>query len=226
MNHRGSLHDRREVAIALPVCEQDIGSTSVTSFMFAAPSALHVTNLTSLVWLRKECADDPQRAAQLFCLEQSDARFYGELADFAIEALCSELDLSLLVPRFDCRTLPSVLAECRQQRRERPPSELELHNLRNLQALRETCLRSHGDAVWTYRIDHETADAYRCLEHASVVALCQALTGSAFVPRYEADLVARILDKPPGARAVFAAAYETDVAAASEAARRSIYLTH
>jgi hypothetical protein len=194
--------------------------------MFAAPSALHVTNLTSLVWLRKECADDPQRAANLFRLLPNDAHFYGNLSDVAIEALSGELDLSLFVPRFDCRTLPSRLAECRQQRRERPPSDLELHNLRNLHALRETCLRSNGDAVWTYRIDHETADAYRCLEHASVVALCHALATSALVPRYEADLVARILDKPPGAKAMFAAAYESDVAAASEAARRSIHLTH
>jgi hypothetical protein len=95
-----------------------------------------------------------------------------------------------------------------------------------LQALRETCLRSNGDAVWIYRIDQETAHAYRTLDHGSVVTLCKALTVSALLPRYEAAQATRILDKPVGARAMFAAAYETDVAAASEAARRSVYLTH
>jgi len=218
-------HAKRDVADA-SYEQKSTGSTSITSSMFAAPSALHVTNLTGLVWLRKECRDCAGRAARLFDLHPNDATFYGELSDVAIEALCGELDLSLFVPRFDCGTLPAALDESRRDRRERPPSDLELHNLSHFQALRETCLRSNGDAVWTYSIDQETADAYRTLDHGSVVALCTTLTVSAFLPRYEAAHAARILDKPEGARALFAAAYETDVAAASEAARRSVYLTH
>jgi hypothetical protein len=194
--------------------------------MFAAPSALHVTNLTGLVWLRKECRECAGRASELFDFGADDALFYRDLSDGAMEGLCSEFDLSLFVPRFDSHTLPAALADARKGRRDHHPTELELHNLGHLQALREACQRSSGDAVWTYRINQETADAYRALDHDHVIALCKTLTVSAVVPRYDAAEAARILEKPAGARALFAAAYETDIAAASEAARRSVYLTH
>jgi hypothetical protein len=194
--------------------------------MFTVPSALHVANLTCLAWLRKECRACAARAAHLFDLSPDAAALYRDLADDAVEALCSELDLSLFVPRFDSESLPPALADARQRRRERRPLDLELHNLGPLQALRDACQRSNGDAVWTYRINQETADAYRALDHGDVVALCKALTVSAFLPRYHAAELARILERPAGARALFATAYEPDVAAASEAARRSVYLTH
>jgi len=194
--------------------------------MFAAPSALHVTNLTGLVWLRKHCRACTDRAARLFDFDNEAALFYRDLSDGAIEALCSELDLSLFVPRFDSQTLPAALADTRGGRRERQPTDLELHNLGHLQALRDACQRSSGHAVWTYRVNQETADAYRALGHDQVVTLCKTLTVSAFLPRYDATEAARILYKPAGSRALFAVAYETDIAAASEAARRSVYLTH
>jgi len=194
--------------------------------MLATPSFLHVANLSSLIWLRQELAEDPQRAARLFSLGPTDAASYGQLSDFDIEALCNELDLSLFVPRLDGVTLPAVLAECAQPATEIPSSDLVLHNLRNLQALRDTCIRSPGEAVWAYRIDHDTANAYQCLEHASAMALCRRYSRSVLVPRYEASVMTRILDKPPGAKAIFAAAYEMDVAVTGEAARRFPYLAH
>jgi hypothetical protein len=194
--------------------------------MFAAPSALHVTNLTGLVWLRKHCRACPSRAAKLFELDHETALFYRDLSDASIEALSSELDLSLLIPRFDRHTLPAAIAGAQRNRRERRPTDLELHNLRHLQALRDACQRSSGDAVWTYRIHQETADAYRELDHDRAVALCKTLTVSAFLPRYDATAASRILDRPAGSRALFAAAYETDIVATREAARRSTFLTH
>jgi hypothetical protein len=194
--------------------------------MFAAPSALHVTNLTGLVWLRKHCRACPSRAAKLFDLDDETALFYRDLSDESIEALCSELDLSLLIPRFDSHTLRAAIASAQGRRRDRRPTDLELHNLRHLQALRDACQRSSGDAVWTYRINQETADAYRELDHDRAIALCKTLSVSAFLPRYDATAASRILDRPSGSRALFAAAYETDIVAASEAARRSTFLTH
>lgn len=194
--------------------------------MFAASSALHVTNLTGLVWLRKQCRACAARAAKLFDVHNEAVLFYRDLSDSAIEALCRELDLSLFVPRFDSRTLPAALAAASGRRRERKPTDLELHNLGQLQALRDACHRSVGEAVWIYRVNQETADAYRTLDHGQAVALCKTLTVCAFLPRYDAAEAARILDKPAGSRALFATAYETDIAAASEAARRSVYLTH
>ena len=194
--------------------------------MFAAPSALHVTNLTGLVWLRKHCRACPSRAAKLFELDDETALFYRDLSDESIEALCSELDLSLLLPRFDGHTLRAAIASAQGRRRDRRPTDLELHNLRHLQALRDACQRSSGDAVWTYRINQETADTYRELDHDRAIALCKTLSISAFLPRYDATTASRILDRPAGSRALFAAAYETDIVAASEAARRSTFLTH
>lgn len=194
--------------------------------MLPAPSSLHVTNLTDLIWLRKECRASAERAGRLFDLSPEVAIFYRELSDGALESLCGELDLALLVPRFDSKTLPLALAKAGRGHRERHSGDLELHNLGNFQALREACKRCNGDAVWAYRINQETADAYRTIDHGEVVALCKSLSVSAFLPRYGAVEMTRILDKPVGARAMFAAAYEVDVAAASEAARRSIFLTH
>lgn len=194
--------------------------------MFAAPSALHVTNLTGLVWLRKHCRACPSRATKLFDLDDETALFYRDLSDESIEALCSELDLSLLIPRFDGHTLRAAIASAQGRRRDRRPTDLELHNLRHLQALRDACQRSSGDAVWTYRINQETADAYREFDHDRAIALCKTLSVSAFLPRYDATAASRILDRPSGSRALFAAAYESDIVAASEAARRSTFLTH
>lgn len=193
--------------------------------MFASPYALHVTNLTGLVWLRKKCREGDEHSARLFGLAPDDALFYRGLSDRAVESLCGELDLSLFVPRFDSKTLPEALVDAGKGPRARRPSDLELHNLGNLQALCEACRRSSGDAVWTYRIDQETADAYRQLDHGDAIALCRTLTVSAFLPRYDAVEAARILATPAGAKAVFAAAYETDIAAAGNAARRSVYLS-
>lgn len=194
--------------------------------MFAASSALHVANLMGLVWLRKQCRVCTARAAKLVDVDDETVLFYRDLSDGAIEALCRELDLSLFVPRFDSRTLPTALAATSGRRRDRKATDLEIHNLSQLQALRDACHRSVGEAVWVYRVNQETVDAYRALDHDQAMALCKTLTVCAFVPRYDAAEAARILDKPAGSRALFAAAYETDIAAASDAARRSLYLTH
>lgn len=194
--------------------------------MFAASPTLHVTNFTGLVWLRKQCRACMERAEKLFDIDNEAAAFYRDLSDGAIESLSRELDVSIFIPRFDSRTLPEAPGVCRSGGRERRPTDLELHNLGHLQALRDACHRSVGEAVWIYRINRETADAYRSLEHAQVVALCKTLTVCALLPRYDATEAASILDKPAGSRALFAAAYETEIAAAGEAARRSAYLTH
>jgi hypothetical protein len=194
--------------------------------MFVAPSGLHVTNFTGLVWLRTECRAGADKATYLFGLGSDAVRFYRELSDVQMEALCSELDLSLFVPRFDSHALPQALTDARGGPARRPAAEIELQNLCQLHALREACMSSSGNAVWTYRIDRKTADAYAAIGHDDVVLLCKTLSVSAFLPRYSPVDVARILDKPAGTRAVFAAAYETEITAANEAARRSLYLTH
>jgi hypothetical protein len=221
---RATSNVAKHVAPRRPTGEHTTDSTALT--MFAASSTLHVTNFTGLVWLRKQCRACMERAEKLFDIDNEAALFYRDLPDREIEALCRELDVSLFIPRFDSRTLPATLAAVAGNCRERKPTELELHNLGHLQALRDACHRSAGDAVWIYRVNRETADAYHTLEHHQVVALCKTLTVCALLPRYDATEAARILDKPAGSRALFAAAYETEIAAASEADRRSAYLTH
>lgn len=193
--------------------------------MFATSSWLHVANLTGLVWLRTQCRDSIEGATGLCDIDEQAALFYRELSDGAMEALCSELDVSLFVPRSDSTSLPGALA-ARDGGPGGRPADLEIHNLGQMQALCDACHRSIGEAAWIYRIDRETAEAYRALTHDLVVRLCKALKVCALLPRYSAVEAARILDKPPGSRALFAAAYETDIAVASEAARRGVYLTH
>jgi len=189
--------------------------------MIAAPSALHVANLSSLVWLRKECQDCAEVAERLFDLEAADMRFYLGLSDAEIELLCSELDMSLFIPRYAASALPSALDACRQlSGGEGSSRDLELHNLRNLQALRELCEASTGDAVWTYRIDRQTVRAYRTLDYGDVIMLSKVLRVSAFLPRYDAAQAAKILEKPPGARAIYAAAFETEVRTVTATSRR------
>lgn len=193
--------------------------------MYAASPALHVTNLTGLVWLRSLCALEPGQALRLFDLPMDSALCYAKLADTDVDALCADLDVSLFVPRFDDCTLPSAMAGCNDADTEHHPSDLELHNLAHLQALCGACQRSLGEAVWTYRLNIATAAAYQALDHEQVVALCRALRVAAVVPRYSAAEVGRILTKPMGTRALFAAAYETDVETPGPALQRSIYLT-
>ena len=196
--------------------------------MFATSSRLHVGNLTGLLWLRKQCRASLDDAALLFAIDHAGALFYSALSDASIEALCRELDVSLFVPRFDSITLPEALADPNQGRdAEHKPDGLELHNLTHLQALRDVCGHGAGEAAWLYRINRETVDAYRALDDAQAVALCKRLAVCALVPRYDATQAARILDKPAGTRALFAAAYESEIAAAGAgAALRTAYLTH
>ena len=194
--------------------------------MINAPSALHVANLGNMLWLRKEARRSPEQAAVMFAMTSAAAAFYKTLSDEALDALVCELDLSLFVPRYDAAGLLSALADAGHAKwRTGQQSDLELSNLRNLQALRDACRRG-CDAVWVYRIDQETADAYGRLEHRQVVALCESLATSALVPRYDPAEVLRIVEKPAGTRSFFATAYETDIAVSNEAARRSLYLTH
>jgi hypothetical protein len=194
--------------------------------MFAASHGLRVANLTGLVWLREQCRESMEQATRLLDIDIEAALFYRDLPDREIEALCRELDLSLFVPRFDSVTLPAALATVDKNGGERRLTGLEIHNLGQVQALCDACHRSAGEAAWIYRINCETVDAYRALAHDQVVRLCKTLNACALLPRHDATETARILDKPVGSRALFAAAYETDIAAASEAARRSFYLTH
>ncbi|CAG1018621.1 hypothetical protein BURC_03419 [Burkholderiaceae bacterium] len=193
--------------------------------MFTAPPALHVTNLAGLIWLREECRHDLGHAAYLFDIVEEEARFYLELPDSAIDALCTELDLSLFVPRFDSRALVALVAESRDVSGGLRASHLELHNLAGLEALSDACRRSTADAVWIYRINRQTAEAYRALRHRDAVAICSLLAVSAVVPRYDRHDITRILDKPAGSRAMFAAAYEPDIAEPDDA-RLGIQLTH
>lgn len=196
--------------------------------MSATSSRLHVVNLTGLMWLRERCRASLDDAALLFALDHQDALFYRALSDASIEALCRELDVSLFVPRFDSITLPEALRGGNQSSvADRKPDGLELHNLIHLQALRDVCGHGVGEAAWLYRINRETVDAYRALDDAQAVDLCKRLAVCTLVPRYDATQAARILDKPEGTRALFSAAYESEIAAAStEAALRSAYLTH
>lgn len=195
--------------------------------MSAASPGLRVANLTGLLWLRELCRGCMERAAMLFDIDHETARFYrDDLTDGAIEDLSRELDVSLFVPRFDSQTLPEALASVAGNGEQQKAPGLELHNLGRLQALCEACHRSTGEAAWVYRINCETAEAYRALGHEQLVGLCRTLQVSALLPRYDAAEAARILDKPAGSRALFAAAYETDIAATSEVARRCFYLTH
>jgi hypothetical protein len=187
---------------------------------------LHVRNLTGLLWLRNACTQNLTWAEHLFGLRSSAALFYRDLADMDIEALSAELDLSIFVPRFDAVTLIQALEVAAHASGCTPRSDLELHNLASLQALRDDCLLSAADAVWAYRMDQTTAEAYRRLDYDQVIALSKSLDVSALLPRYDPSQVARILSAPSGARASFAAAYESDLAAQTEAARRSLFLTH
>lgn len=199
--------------------------TATDAPMYTTASSLRIANLTNLLWVRRECLM-AHGAATLFALDSDAVACYVALADSAIEALCGELDVSLLIPRFDAGALLSMAATIVQHPPIRARTGLELNNLRNLHDLRQACERSSAEALWTYRISQETATAYRALDDAAVLALCGHLTVSAFVPRYAAAQLTRILDKPAGSRAVFAAAYEPDIAEANHAARRSIYLAH
>ena len=195
--------------------------------MFPAPAALRVANLIGMVWLREQCKASATRASLLFGIDADDAQRYAQLAPGAIEGLCSELDLALLVPRYDQRSLPAVLAAAgRAAVVKSLPGDLELHNLSNLQALRDTCRRSPGEAVWAYGIGHEAAVAYAALDDAAVVALGRALGVSAFVPRYRPAQLAELAAKPAGMRALFAAAFEPEVIPTEDAARRGAFLTH
>lgn len=197
-------------------------------FAMSTSARLLVINLTGLLWLRQRCRASLDEATLLFALDHQGALFYRALSDASIEALCRELDVSLFVPRFDSNTLPAALAEGNQGGDADPrPDGLELHNLMHLQALRDACDRGAGEAAWRYRISRATVDAYRALGDGQAAALCKRLTVCALVPRYDAALAARILEKPPGTRALFAAAYESETGAVStEAALRSAYLTH
>jgi hypothetical protein len=194
--------------------------------MLVAPPALHVANLTGLTWLRKECRANLQRAAHLFAMDEATAAFYGALPDATLEAMCAELDLSLLIPRYDGRRLREAVATARTNGSGRHRPDLAARNLAQLQAVREASERSMGDAVWIYRISQETATAFRELAHDDAIALAKALDLSVLVPRYAAGEARRILDRPPGARALFAAAYETEIAASAEAVQRCHFLTH
>ena len=198
--------------------------------MFATSTSarLLVANLTGLMWLRDRCRASLDEAALLFALDDQGALFYRALSDASIEALCRELDVSLFVPRFDSITLPAALAEGNPVvNADRIPDGLELHNLMHLQALRDACDRGAGEAAWRYRINRATVDAYRALGDDQAADLCKRLAVCALVPRYDATQAARILDKPAGTRALFAAAYESDIGAvSSEATLRSAYLTH
>ena len=55
--------------------------------MFVAPSGLHVTNFTGLVWLRAECRASTDNASSLFDLVSDAAGFYRELSDAQIARL-------------------------------------------------------------------------------------------------------------------------------------------
>lgn len=198
--------------------------------MFATSTSarLLVVNLTGLMWLRQRCCASLDEAALLFALDHQGALFYRALSDESIEALCRELDVSLFVPRFDSITLPAALADGNQGGdADRRPDGLELHNLMHLQALRDACHRGAGEAAWLYRINRETVDAYRALGDDQAAALCKRLAVCALVPRYDASQAARILAKPAGTRALFAAACESELTAPGTAADlRSTYLTH
>jgi len=193
--------------------------------MFDASSSLRVANLTSLMWLREQCRAPDEQAASLFGIDDDTVRFYRDLSDVAIEALSRELDVSLFVPRFDNKTLPAALdAECSGH--AQAATGLALHNIASLQALCDVCRHSVAEATWIYRINRETAEAYAALDHDQVVSLSRTLTACALLPRYDASGAARILDRPAGSRALFAAAYEPDTAPTGEAARRSFHLAH
>lgn len=193
----------------------------------AAPlGSLHVDNHTRLLWLREECRGDLAVARRVFGLEPSDAEFYRDLDDESIEALGRELDVALLVPRFDGRELATVM-ETRPAFGGRPaPTRLELHNLLLLNELCEACRFRRADAVWVHRINEETARVYAGLDPARAFALSRALTISAFVPRYDAVEAARILRRPAGVRALFAATYERDITPPDKAAPHGLAGTH
>jgi hypothetical protein len=196
--------------------------------MFATSSRLHVNNLTGLMWVRERCRASLDEAALLFALDHHGALFYSTLSDASIDALSCELDISLFVPRFDSITLAAALAKGNQGSDTKgKPDGLELHNLIHMQALRDVCAHGVGEAAWLYRMNRETVDAYRALDDAQAADLCKRLAVCALVPRYDATQAGRLLDKPAGTRALFSAAYESEIAAAStEAALRNAYLTH
>lgn len=195
--------------------------------MLATPPTLHVLNLANLRWLRAECRASLDGACNLFGIEHSAAARYRDLDDPCADALCVELDVSLFVPRFDAaslaRLVPGTAAADVAAGRW---SDLDLHNLRNLQGLHDACNGSSAHAVWVYRIDQETAAAFRALPGTAILALCKLFSVSAFAPRYDAASIAKVLDKPQGSRALFAAAYELEIQAAGEAVRRNAYLMH
>lgn len=187
------------------------------------PDTPHVLNLRNLLWLRSECARCAEGAARRFSLDVDSVHLYRDLSEDTIDAVSRELDISLLVPRADVHRL------CAQGRNSSDlgnDCELAMHNLQNLHVLHDTCLHSNGDAVWVFRISQETAQAYRSLKHEQLHAVCEVWQTSLVVPRYNAQALAKLLETPAGARGFFAAAYETEIALANEAARRSIYLTH
>lgn len=195
--------------------------------MLATPPTLHGLNLANLRWLRAECRASLDGACHLFGIDHSAAACYRDLDDPCADALCMELDVSLFVPRFDAASLARLApGEAASDVAAGRWSDLDLHNLRNLQGLHDACCGSGAHAVWIYRIDQETAAACRALPTTATLVLCKQLSVSAFAPRYDASSITKVLDKPQGSRALFAAAYELEIQAAGEAARRNAYLMH
>lgn len=195
--------------------------------MLGTPPALHVLNLTNLRWLRSECRASHDRAGDLFGIDPATVACYRDLTDLDADTLCLDLDVSLFIPRFTAESLARLAPMTGAADAAAGLwSDLDLHNLRNLQSLHDACRSSSAHAVWVYRIDQETATACGALANTTILALSKGLAASAFAPRYNAPAIAKVLDKPAGSRALFAAAYETEIAVSSEVARRSTYLTH
>ncbi len=189
-------------------------------------SSLHVANLSNLLWLRSLCNAHPGTACHLFSIDGDLVRLHAQLADHQVDELCAELDVALLIPRFDRAGLQAALLKAAAGLTPSLRSDLAINNLRNLERLCEACRDSAGHAVWTFHISQDAAEAYRTLDDHQLVALCRFLDTSAFIPRYSAAQLTTLLDKPPGMRAVYAAACEDDMAVDSPAAHRNRFLAH
>ena len=174
-------------------------------------SQLQIHNLSNLQHVREACRATPEQAIRLFAMTQADVSAYVGLSNEESLSFAFELDVSVLVPRFDSATLRTLATCFPNPDAAMLGTPLQVLNLLNLHALRETCRRSDGEAAWAYRIDLATAQAYANLDDAALMTIGVGLPYSAFVPRYRASNLQALQSKPHKARGLFAAVMESDL---------------
>lgn len=174
-------------------------------------TALQLNNLHNLSSLWEACRRYEAQAAQVFGVPTDAVPAYAALSPEEVMGLALQLDVSVVVPRLSAAELaafpPCMVVGLSMFDR----SSVQNLNVLNLQALRDACRQSQGEAAWAYHIDAAEAQAYAALSDDMLLAASTRLEVFAFAPRYGRQELATLSGEPAALAGLFSAVFEQAV---------------